>query len=263
MKTLVTYVINLDGSNDRLAAATAVCGRLGLTFERVAAFDGRRVATADLPGYDDQQTRKLFGRSLTGGEIGCYLSHLDCARRFLTSGAVFGLVLEDDVAASPAARQALDDLLQMLKAYPQSSWHLANLGAAPRQAWTRLATLNTGQDVCRAHYFPVTTTALLWTRAGAEAFLRDGCQIRMPVDHFLRYWASRSDMGLACRPAIFSASLVGSEIDAAKRRRSVDRGWAYFWAKQRRLWSDKRCAQRNMRAFRAKASGAVTVQRET
>ena len=106
MSGLATFLINLDGSDDRLAGATALLNGIGLPFERLAAFDGRGIPADRLPDYDPQECRRRFGRHLSGGEVGCYQSHLAAARRFLASDARFGLVLEDDLGVTAQTAQS-------------------------------------------------------------------------------------------------------------------------------------------------------------
>ena len=45
---IATYLINLDGSDARLATATAQLQQHGSAFERIAAVDGRKFAVDEL-----------------------------------------------------------------------------------------------------------------------------------------------------------------------------------------------------------------------
>jgi glycosyl transferase family 25 len=238
--TLHTQVINLDGSDARWASATAALTAAGIAFVRLPAFDGR--GKTALPLYDPAAARARFGRPLTGGEVGCFLSHLDGARRFLATGAPLGLVLEDDLACAPDAGARLDHLTARLTAMP--GWWVANLGEPVRRFGSDL-----GDGLLQAHYFPVTTTAILWTRDGATAFLAQATRIDMPVDHWLRWWMGRHDRGLGLADPIFRTSGADSEIDAATHRRASPRGLRYGLSKQRRLWTNKWRAMANRRRF--------------
>lgn len=246
-----TFLINLEGSDERLARSTAQLTAAGLEFQRLAAFDGRLLRPEDLPMYDLARAQRVFGRRLTGGEVGCFLSHLAAARRFLASGAPYGLVLEDDVTVPADAHQIVQDLLRVLEARPQPPWSVVNLGEPARRMFTALEPVATGHMLVRAHYFPVTTTALLWNRQGAEAFERDATSIVMPVDHWLRRWATARDAGLALNPALFPAAEGQSEIDAAGPRKKAHLSPRYFIAKQSRLWTNKTRAWWHRHRFQA------------
>lgn len=254
MNRLDVQLINLDGSDARLASATAALTAAGIPFRRLPAYDGRGKRPEDLPLYDAGQARRRFGRLLTGAEIGCFLSHLEGARRFLASDREFGLALEDDLAiAAPEAGQLLTDLAEALHgAAARTPWHLANLGRAAAELCTPLAPLAPGYTLVRAHLFPVTTTAILWTRAGATAFLQEARQIDMPVDQWLRCWATAAGTGLAVNAPIFATSGATSEIDATvSRSKSVRRGLRY--AITRKLWllRNRARARQHQRQFAA------------
>jgi len=107
-RILAVYLINMDGATDRLAAMMEKTSAVGLTsVERVAGVDGRKL---DYPiaEFSELSYKLLHGRRRTPPEIGCYLSHVVCARKFLESGADFALILEDDVAFKDDFMQTLD-----------------------------------------------------------------------------------------------------------------------------------------------------------
>lgn len=252
--TIHTQVINLDGSDSRLRAAEAECSAAGIPFNRLPAFDGRGKAPETLPLYDRSRAVRVFGRALTGGEIGCFLSHLEAARRFLETDALHGLVMEDDFRAVPRAGELLTRLsMRLTRNAARTDWHLVNVGAAAHRIFTPLEEIGPGHVLVRAHYFPVTTTALLWSRAGAAAFLQEARAIDMPVDHWLRLWATRQRTGLAVNAALLPARKdLASDIDTAAHRRQASRkAGAYFVAKQTRLWRNKINAWRAKRSFEA------------
>ena len=70
-------------------------------FTRVSAFDGRKVDPHSISVYDGQAGIGLYGRTLKGGELGCYFSHLDCAQRFWRSDAEYAIVLRTICRLSP------------------------------------------------------------------------------------------------------------------------------------------------------------------
>lgn len=95
-----TYLINLDGSNERLESAKQQLDSIDWSFERFPAFDGRGKPLSSFEDYDDRQARQTLGRSLLNSEIGCYLSHYHCVSAFLESDADYLVVLEDDMQLS-------------------------------------------------------------------------------------------------------------------------------------------------------------------
>ena len=111
---VVTYLINLDGSDQRLASATAQLNQAGWDFSRFSAYDGRGKALSEFENYDDLAAQKILGRSLINSELGCYLSHYGCAEKFLETDADYLVVLEDDIEVLPNFKQNLESLLSYL-----------------------------------------------------------------------------------------------------------------------------------------------------
>lgn len=249
MAHLAAYLINLEGSDGRLAQATAQLTAAGLPFTRVAAFDGRGLAREEFPDYDHARALAHMGRPLRGGEVGCYLSHLEAARQFLASGAAYGLVLEDDLQLMPDFAAGLAAVLTLVDERA-ADWDLVHLAAGRHKIFTRIAGFEVaGQRhvLTRAHYFPMVTTALLWSRAGAAAFVAAHRQIWAPVDNYLRHWQLSRDRGLAVWPPLVKTSGVASEIagEGGARRSVAGRTPGYGWIRRRRLLMDKLGALRN------------------
>lgn len=254
MEQIATFLINLDSSTERLASATAQLDDAKIGFTRVSAFDGRSLDPLSRPEYDEARALSWFGRKLSGGELGCYFSHVDVARRFLETDLEFGLALEDDLSLCEGGAPLLNAVLDHLRSPRVSNWHMVNLGRPVKRMFTPILSLGAASDIefqtelCRAHYFPDTTTAILWSRAGAQAFVDAAYPIFMPVDHFLRYWGVRTDGGLGLTRVPFTPTGAESDINTAKRPKDVRRARFYQLRKQRRLWCNKLGARRLQRA---------------
>jgi glycosyl transferase family 25 len=153
--TFPTYLINLDGAKDRLSLMQAKCELAGLPFERVPAVEGKELS---FPIDDFQETAYTFlhGRRRNPGEIGCYLSHIECARRLLASEAQYALILEDDLTFPP-------DLHQLLQ---------GAVSAAEDWDILRLSTVNSGKKYPFRRISPQRSLALALTREkGSGAYL--------------------------------------------------------------------------------------------
>lgn len=254
MSMIPVFLINLDGSEMRLNAASAQLAGQDIPFQRVPAFDGRNLRIDQFPDYDHDRAVSYMGRPLRGGEIGCYLSHLEVARRFLAGDAPLALVLEDDMQLAPGFAAGLAALLDWLAAHPLP-WDLVHLAPNRHRIFTPLHRFEVaGQDhlLTHAHYFPMTTTALIWSRPGAQAFVDGHRSIWAPVDNHFRHWQVRADRGLAVWPPLVTTSGAESEIDDGKGKRSTaGRHPFYGLIKQRRLLTDKLIAFRHkLRAAR-------------
>ncbi len=210
---MASFLISLPQSSRRPAALRALADG-GITAEVIDADDGSSMAARN--GYAAWRARLLCGRTLSPGEVGCFISHRIAAARFLATPAKFGLVLEDDAVPVGSAK---DGLAALARALPPLDWDLANLGAAPGFLHRPVAPLPDSVQpeaprLLHAHYFPLGSHALLWSRDGARRFLEASTTVSYPLDHFLRRWACRSGRGLALSEPLFIPRGVPSEIDS-------------------------------------------------
>lgn len=201
-KLLKTFVINLDDCVDRLAHVKTQLESINIEFERVAAIDFRGTSPNEHPKYSSTRALDIMGRELSGGEVGCYASHLKAAQRFLDSGFEFGLVLEDDIVARDDTNDTLKTLLDFLTKQSQSKWDIANLGHESRKLSQIIGDAN-GHDIQKSNYFPLDGHAILWTRQGAEKFIAMSDQIEMPVDHVFRRMVAHDGKGITLKPKVF------------------------------------------------------------
>lgn len=235
---LITYLINLDGSTERYAQAKTQLDKQNIPFERVSAFDGRQLDLSTVPEYDEAHALNYMGRTLKGGELGCYFSHLDCARRFLATDADYGMVLEDDMLLTENIYTTISQTLNWLE-QQNIQFDLCHISANKRKIYTTLNTINE-HEIIRAHYFPMTTTGLIWSRQGAESFIANHNKIFAPVDNYLRLWLTKSNLGLSIWPPLVRTTGAESDIDGhIAKRKTSNRSIKYGWIKQRRLWADK------------------------
>lgn len=107
---LDVYLINLDGAERRREAMLAKLAAIGLSARRIEAVDGRKLAFPS-PDFCALSYGILHGRRTSPPEIGCYLSHVECARAFIDSDADFALILEDDVIFADDFLRTIDQAI--------------------------------------------------------------------------------------------------------------------------------------------------------
>ena len=236
-------MINLDGSEERLSQARLQLEIAGLPFERVSAFDGRGVDPLTIGDYDEAHALAYMGRKLTGGEIGCFLSHLKSVKQFLSSDASYALVLEDDMQINSNAAVIVNHFLHWLE-QSKFEWYLINIGARKHKIVTNLTNYD-GFDLLHAHYFPITTTGLIWSRTGAKAFLEKYDKIFCPIDNYFRWWLTDNNKGLCISPRLVIPSGAPSDIDVGLKRKNEGRSPFHGLIKQKRSWQGKAQAIRH------------------
>ncbi|MFP6842980.1 MAG: glycosyltransferase family 25 protein [Acinetobacter sp.] len=248
---VVTYLINLDGSDQRLASATAQLNQAGWNFSRFAAYDGRGKALSEFEKYDDLAAQKILGRSLINSELGCYLSHYGCAQKFLETDADYLVVLEDDIQVLPDFKKNLDALLKYLHEHKELDWYVVNIAAKKKKLAKDIIQLKDYQ-LWHAYYFPIRGVGLVWSRKGAQEFAQLGEKIQMPVDIFFQRWLSKNGKGLGVwrpfvQPAGFDSDILGTVATQGIKRKELEkRNVSHGIKKQKRMWQDKWYAIKHM-----------------
>lgn len=205
---------------------------LGLVPTRIAAVDGAKIELEKLADYDESLAIAASNRPLLASEIGCYQSHLAVAHAFAATNAPFGLVFEDDFAPNSDSKADLAALLEWL---PNSGdWDLFNIGRDAKWLNRPIHQLPSGRNICRADYFPVTTSALLWSRQGVQRFLAEHDRMTLPVDVYLQTWCTANGSGLACESALFGVTGAASLIGASKADRRGKNSLRFNFAPQMR-----------------------------
>ena len=243
---IVFYLINLDGSDERLASAARQLNADGVDFLRISAVDGRQRAPQSFPGYDELRAKSYMGRSMKGGEMGCYQSHVLCVDRFLAdSSSDYAVVIEDDVLWPVGTKEKIIQLLDLLEKIPEG-FDIVNIGFNKNKIYSKLKSFNDFLAV-HAHYFPMTTTSIIWSKNGAKAFKQEVPIIYAPIDNALREWQCQKNKGYATMPPLVSITNAENEIDANSTvsRSNTGRGEFYRLKKHWRLFKQKTQALKN------------------
>jgi glycosyl transferase family 25 len=106
MSHVIALVLNLDGSEDRLAHFAAQANQAGVAFERLPAVDGREMS----PNEISRATDKAAIYPLAPTEVACLFSHRRAWARILESEAPWGVVFEDDACLSAQTGQLIEAL---------------------------------------------------------------------------------------------------------------------------------------------------------
>ncbi len=219
MHNILTLVVNLEGSTQRLDAVAGDLDRAGIKWQRLDAVDFRGRDPSKIANYDSRACHIRHDGDLTGGEMGCVLSHHKSLQLFLVGSADFCLILEDDAEISQDAAVVLRDVIDGLNAFGNSDWDVIFLALKSR-GFDRFALAVGECDVMRTSYTPCGTAVVLWTRAGAQSYLgsRFGKTIRGPIDREFRSHFARRGRSYKMTPAPFSRRTFKSDIDPDETR---------------------------------------------
>lgn len=209
------YVINLDARPQKWERMQALLKEMGIAANRVSAVNGWQLS---------EETRKeLFGpypMGLTGGEVGCLLSHVSILKDAYDRGFELIWVLEDDVEFLGDIRQLPTMLIQLNAIDPR--WDILYTDIDHRQSdgsYSFYASVcpRSDQSVPPAEYFNTRTVvgeglmrirkrygthSMLINRRGIEKFLNYFSRVYLwiPIDsdmHFvptIRQYSSTRDI---------------------------------------------------------------------
>jgi len=173
---MATYYINLERSDARRARMNEMLAMSGLEYQRVPAVDGRDL-TLPIKDFDERGYRLRHGRKPNPFEIGCYLSHVECARRLLESQNAHALILEDDVVFPP-------DMIALLNAALENNelWDLLRLSTVNRGHKYAVKKLNATRSLAVSLTREKGSGAYVINRRAA-AWIMEGLRpMRLPFD---------------------------------------------------------------------------------
>ncbi|HFK4479979.1 TPA: glycosyltransferase family 25 protein [Citrobacter sedlakii] len=110
-----TYVISLHDQVLRKSNIKKELDLLGINFEFVDAIDCRTSSLEYLQSEYNvtKNSNASINRSLTRGEIGCVLSHIQCYKDISSRDSSWGLILEDDAIISRLSNDKITAMLSL------------------------------------------------------------------------------------------------------------------------------------------------------
>ncbi|XP_058997484.1 inactive glycosyltransferase 25 family member 3 isoform X4 [Mustela lutreola] len=181
------FVISLARRPDRRERMLSSLWEMEISGRVVEAVDGRTLNSSImrnlgvdlLPGYQDPYS----GRTLTKGEVGCFLSHYSIWEEVAARGLAQVLVFEDDVRFESNFRGRLEQLMEEVEA-EKLPWDLIYLGRKQVNPEEEAAVERLPHLVVAGYSY--WTLAYVLSLAGARKLLASQPLRRMlPVDEFL------------------------------------------------------------------------------
>ena len=91
------YIISLDDHKHKRDKIENQLNSLNIkNYSFIRAYDGRKKKNYEFSRYIDFLRMSLYGKSLSGPEIGCYLSHQKAFEKIIDQNIKCAVVLEDD-----------------------------------------------------------------------------------------------------------------------------------------------------------------------
>lgn len=219
---MITYLVNLNRSSDRLENMDRQLSALNISYKRVGAVDGKALTDSEIDDVTvDRKYRKIWYRNLTRGEIGCFLSHRKCWELIVAGSENFGCIIEDDVLLSPKVKEFIKNELWI----PEGV-HLIQLSHLGRGGVLISDEIDLNNKfglvrVIKPHH--IGTQGYLIDKKAASEALRLTRKIESPVDEFLfslRYCFGRKYSAWVVNPYVVKANLEEETTVCAEGRRN-------------------------------------------
>ncbi len=108
---LPVFIISLANATERRERITHIMNELGLEFTFEDAVDGREFNVLQQEIYDPKKRLRYFAKHLTGGDIGCTLSHKNIYQKIINQKIPQALILEDDIIIHDGFLETLREIL--------------------------------------------------------------------------------------------------------------------------------------------------------
>lgn len=255
---MLSFLINLDRSPERLTWFTAQAARVGLGFERIAGVDGRTLTPAEL---QSATADSYEFQPINPGEAGLFMSHRDAWQRLLDSDAAHAAVFEDDAVLSQRIATVLDAIDRLALAADVIKLETTRRRVVLGQAVATIGGLHRLQPLCSWHGG---TAAYVVSRAGAQLLLQATWPLADPVDQVMFNPMSRVSARLrllqVCPGVCIQKNILEKGLDdgifgtTIGRNTTGGRLWRHGpWIDLKRAWLKQR--ERSRRARLARQPG--------
>lgn len=198
-----TFVINLDRDAARMDAMTKMLAQFDADFERMPALTPQSISA-------EMHARFKKNTVLSGGEIGCFASHLTILEQLQALSDDWYLILEDDIALT-VSPEVLRSGLKGVEA------DLVKLEYPPKSGSLLVAETPSGKIV-RPWKIPTSTAAMFVRPQAASKILEAARDLDLPYDWFLRDLSGSHLDVLTILPPPVKHLGVESSIDPAGTR---------------------------------------------
>jgi glycosyl transferase family 25 len=185
-------------------------------FEFIDAIDGRQMDIHAQSLYRGKKRRARFGKDLTGGEWGCFQSHLKACQILLDRGLSHALILEDDARLDKDFHAIIKNM--MAQSLPYDLIRLFGSAKIARKKAKKIVDLGHGRHLLKIPSLHGGAHATLMTARGAQRLLNyvQKHGIAYPIDTLYgRVW----ELGItsyAINPLVTPDEALNSTIEAVR-----------------------------------------------
>lgn len=211
------FVINRKKDTERRQKMEAQAQKLGLELTFFEAVDGYALSADEVARvYQAGKRLRIYGRPMTQGEIGCFLSHRKIYEQIVAENLSEALILEDDVLLEDSLPACLD----MIQTCP-INWDVMRFlyrRKINKRGFRDVYAFEDGEHrLVRLPNAPGGTYAYMVKRHAAEILLKATKTIWMPIDIVIgRSWSTRLE-SYAFMPSPIKHFDEGESVIGAER----------------------------------------------
>ena len=161
------YIISLDDHKHKRDKIENQLNSLNIkNYSFIRAYDGRKKKNYEFSRYIDFLRMSLYGKPLSGPEIGCYLSHRNVFEKIIDQNVKCAVVLEDDAIIDnsflevlPIIKKKIQDL-ELIRFIGKEK-----IDVKPKR---KIFKINSKQSIYRLHGAPGGTYAYMISLNGAK-----------------------------------------------------------------------------------------------
>ncbi|MFT6125146.1 MAG: glycosyl transferase family 25 [Shewanella sp.] len=194
--------------------------QLGIEYQRISAVYGKDLHDIDIAKvYDPQTNLQKYDKKLNLGEIGCYLSHVQCWQMIIEQQLDYALILEDDSILDPALMTVIQHINNL-----SADWDYIKLchGRKPKGI-VKSIVLDERFSLSTCLKLPASTRGQCVSFAGAQKLLATAYPIARPVDIDIQFWFEKQLRCFVVRPFPVIGTDLDSDINRQGRRTHVER----------------------------------------
>lgn len=214
------FLINLDASKDRFEYCLSKLKQFDIDFERFSAVDGKELSSDEIEDfYSFEQNKALYKKTMSNGEVACYLSHFKLWKQIVDEDLDYAIILEDDFELNPYFSQVHQALAQL------KDWDYIRLANPTRKIKiTERIAIDKTFELVRFNKTPINTLAQAVSNKGAKQLLLNFKKIARPIDVDLKHcWEKEIDVIGINPPIVLSQNRFESDISKMSQRSGRER----------------------------------------
>lgn len=208
------FVINLDERPDKFKNAQEQLIAQGLNCERISAVRGSDLTQEQIEqAYDKEANKQHYMKTMSVGEIGCYMSHRAAWQKIVDENLDYAIILEDDAEPTESFATGIETLKTI------KNWDFIKLqgGRGGRRIIETIETQNPIIKVARYDNTPVSCLAQAVSHQGAKKLLAKSKRFYRPVDVDIQhYWEKDIDV-IGLEPKLIDKGNFDSDITAVSQ----------------------------------------------